>query len=73
MSLVLFGWLVSQKYFKENTNTDVRRKLIQEQYAAIEEDLTPVGIIDDGRGDPYFYEDKEVWYDVTNKYFPSKI
>lgn len=44
MCLVLFAWMVSQNYFKESTNTDIRKKLADEQ----EEYFTPFGFIDDG-------------------------
>lgn len=73
MSLVLFGWLISQKFFKENTNIDVRRKLIQEYYASLEEDLTPFGIVDDGRDEEISYEDNDIWIDITKKYLPSNL
>jgi hypothetical protein len=44
MCLVLFAWMVSQNYFKDVTDTDIRKKLIEEQ----EEYFTPFGFIDDG-------------------------
>jgi len=46
MCLVLFGWMVSQNYFKDVSNTDIRRKIEEEQ-----EEFTPFGIIDDGQED----------------------
>ncbi len=46
MCLVLFGWMVSQNYFKDVSNTDIRRKIEEEQ-----EEFTPFGLIDDGRED----------------------
>jgi len=30
MTLVLFGWLASQRYFRDNHNTDIRRTLESE-------------------------------------------
>ena len=47
MCLVLFSWMVSQNYFRDVSNTDIRRKIEEEG----EEDFTPFGIIDDGRED----------------------
>ena len=44
MCLVLFAWMVSQNYFREVSETDVRRRLEEEH----EDDFTPFGIIDDG-------------------------
>ena len=49
MTLVIFSWLVQQRYFKDLTNLDIRKKLADEQMRALEEDLLPFGIIDDGR------------------------
>lgn len=48
MTLVLFSWLSSQKYFKEVTDHDVRAKIQEMNADMIDEDLTPFGIIDDG-------------------------
>jgi len=44
MCLVMFAWMVSQNYFRDVSETDVRKKLVEEN----EEDFTPFGIIDDG-------------------------
>jgi hypothetical protein len=52
MCLVLFAWMVSQNYFKDVSNTDIRRRIEED----VEEDFTPFGIIDDGRNDEF--EDK---------------
>lgn len=55
MCLVLFGWLTEQKQFKENVEgSDLRAAMIAhaaEQERWNEEDLTPFGVHDDGRGD----------------------
>ena len=48
MTLVHFGWLTGQKYFKENINNDIRKVLQQEQMNLMDQDITPVGIIDNG-------------------------
>jgi hypothetical protein len=45
MCLVLFAWMVNQNYFKDVSNTDIRRRIVEE----VEDDFTPFGIIDDGR------------------------
>ena len=49
MTLVIFSWLVQQRYCKDLTDLDIRKKLADEQMRALEEDLLPFGIIDDGR------------------------
>ena len=48
MCLVLFSWMTSQKYFRELTNMDFRRKLEEFNREMIDEELTPFGFIDDG-------------------------
>jgi hypothetical protein len=45
MCLVLFAWMVNQNYFKDVSNTDIRKRIVEE----VEDDFTPFGIIDDGR------------------------
>ena len=49
MTLVLFGWLARQDYFKEMTDTDFRKKMLDENRQAIEEDMLPF-FVEDGRG-----------------------
>jgi hypothetical protein len=48
MTLVLFGWLITQPYFKDLTNSDIRRNLAQETMKDVHEDLLPAGFFDDG-------------------------
>ena len=57
MCLVIFSWLVAQDYFKEMTDTDVRKRLYEEQKNQIEQDMAPFGFIVDG------LEDMEVTID----------
>jgi hypothetical protein len=62
MTLVLFGWLITQPYFKDLTNSDIRRNLANETMKEIHDDLLPAGFIDAGedvqsmedKGDPFF-------------------
>ncbi len=49
MTLVIFAWLVQQRYFKELTNMDIRKKMWEEQMETLEQDMLPFGLIDDGR------------------------
>jgi len=48
MGLVLFAWLATQNYFKEISNSDVRRDLFTENLKRIEEEMLPFGMIEDG-------------------------
>jgi hypothetical protein len=49
MGLVLFGWLTAQSLFRDETDVDVRKQLLAEANMLINEELTPVGVFDDGR------------------------
>jgi len=47
-TLVLFGWLTTQSYFKDYTNSDVRQRIYEEQIRKIEEQVLPFGFLNDG-------------------------
>ena len=51
MCLVLFAWMVSQNYFKDVSNTDIRQKILEDNERKLEEEMTPFGIFDDGMPD----------------------
>ena len=51
MCMVLFAWLTTQNYFKDLTNMDVRKTVFQEKIRQMEDEMSPFGIIDDGRPD----------------------
>ena len=59
MCLVFFAWLTNQAYFKELTDIDIRKNLYELNQQAIEDQLTPFGIIDDGNVDDEWQEDDE--------------
>jgi hypothetical protein len=61
MGLVIFAWLSAQSYFRDSTNIDIRRVLLQENSTFDEENLTPVGIIDDGRKEEVINDGKDIW------------
>jgi|TARA_R110002073_G_scaffold1678_10_gene11836 hypothetical protein len=52
MTLVLFSWLTNQEYFKEMTDIDIRKNLLQANEQAIEDELLPFGFINNGYDDP---------------------
>lgn len=47
-TLVLFAWLTTQSYYKDYTNSDVRKKMYEAQIRRIEEEILPFGFISDG-------------------------
>ena len=61
MSLVLFGWLTTNQYFRELTDINVREKIYKNQMEQIEADLTPFGEIVDGREDEPMLEGGDLW------------
>jgi hypothetical protein len=63
MGLVQFAWLAAQNYFRDSTNIDIRRVLVEENNMSAEEDLLPVGIIDNGQPEPTIDSKGMAWYD----------
>jgi len=71
MTLVNFGWLTAQRYFKESINIDIRRVLQEEQLKIMDQDIVPFGIIDNGLEDDYEKDDKgELWLRDRERYYP---
>lgn len=63
MCLVIYAWLVSQDYFKELTDQDVRKRLYEEQKTQIEQDMSPFGFISDGLDNESFVDvDGDRWF-----------
>ena len=64
MTLVIFGWLSTQPYFKDMSSLDIRKDVYQETINKLEEEMTPFGFIDDGIDDavPEKGEDGSLWY-----------
>ena len=48
MNLVMFSWYVGTEAFSNQTDMTMKQMLYEEKMKAIEDDITPVGIIDDG-------------------------
>ena len=69
MTLVLFGWLVDQQYFKELSNQNIRDNLYKNQLSEIEDLTTPFGIINNGLNHPEYEVDSEgtLWTNVEKR------
>ena len=52
MTLVLFSWLTGQEYFKEMTDIDIRKNLLEANEQALEDEMLPFGFINNGIDDP---------------------
>ena len=65
MSLLLFAWMSSQPYFKELTDLDLRKKMLEEKMKLIEDDILPFGFIDSGTDEETFVDgDGQVWFNA---------
>ncbi len=61
MCLVLFSWLTTNPYFKEITDVNLREAVYREQIKKIEEEMLPIGFIDDGQQEEITVESGDVW------------
>lgn len=68
MTLVLFGWLTSQKYFKEISNNDIRKQLQLEHFDIYEEEMLPVGEVDDGQAPllSFMMDGDDIWVETNS-------
>ena len=72
MCIVLFAWATNQEFFKDLTNTDFRKKLMEDRDRMISDDVLPFGFIDDGsdieeiinNGNPEFWNG----FDSSNRW-----
>jgi hypothetical protein len=72
MALVLFSWLTSQTFFRETTNSDIRRRLMEESKMHLEDEYMPIGIFDDGKEEEKMYDGEDIWTVAKNRgYMPS--
>jgi len=64
MTLVLLGWAANDPYFKELTDSNLRKVLFEDQAKIIEEELTPFGFIDNGIVADIQHEviDSDIWF-----------
>jgi len=60
MTLVLFAWLTTQPYFRDLTNLDLRRKMLEEKATLEMSNMLPFGFIDDG-----MYSEEDVFTDSS--------
>jgi hypothetical protein len=69
MNLVLFGWFTTTDIFVSISDIDMKNMLYKEQLAAIQDDMLPFGIIDDGRSKDEGVGDGEgnIWFEEDTK------
>lgn len=61
MTMVLFAWLTAQSYFKEITDSDVRQRLLEERNLQQDEEMLPVGELDDGLQEQKEFDGQDLW------------
>lgn len=65
MNLVMFAWFTTNQFFNELTDIDVKKMLYSERVRAMEDDIVPVGILDqEDDNSRYTREDGLVWETV---------
>ena len=61
MTLVIFAWAATQKYFKDIVNHDIRKQIQLENMNQIDEETLPAPIIDDGLEHPFELVGGDLW------------
>jgi hypothetical protein len=70
MGLVIFAWLTAQSYFKDSTNIDIRKLMLEENNMLIDESMTPFGFVDNGLQEDVFEDGEERWQYAEKRGFP---
>lgn len=70
MTLVNFGWLTSQRYFRENINSKIRTVMQEENTRIMDSDILPeiVGPADIEAG--VFNDGVDLWFDESSSKYP---
>ena len=61
MTLVIFAWATTQKYFREIVNHDIRKQIQLENMNQYDEEVLPAPIIETGLETPYEIIDGDLW------------
>jgi hypothetical protein len=74
MTLVLFSWLTAQSYFKEITDSDVRQRLLDERSLQMDDEMLPVGELDDGLQEQKEFDGTDLWTNMGQRgYLASSL
>ena len=74
MTLVLFSWLTAQSYFKEITDSDVRQRLLDERSLQMDDEMLPVGELDDGLQEQKEFDGTDLWTNMGQRgYMASSL
>jgi hypothetical protein len=70
MNLVLFGWFASTDMFLNLTDINFKQMLYAEMSRAIEDDMVPFGVIDDGQAETTSVDSRgQVWEEFETGLF----
>ena len=61
MTLVIFAWAATQKYFKEIVNHDLRKQIQLENMNQFDDEVLPAPIIEDGLEHDFMIEGGDLW------------
>jgi hypothetical protein len=69
MCLVLFSWATNESFFKDLTDSNLRKALYEDQMKQIEENLTPFGIIENGIPEEHkaIISKDQIWFSFGEK------
>jgi hypothetical protein len=70
MGLVLFSWLTAQSFFKDSTNIDIRKMMLDEQNMLIDETMTPFGFIENGLQEEVEDDGEDRWHFADKRGYP---
>jgi hypothetical protein len=65
MTLVIFAWATTQKYFREIVNHDLRKQIQLENMNQYDEETLPPPIMDDGLQNSFDVIDGDVWENAS--------
>jgi len=72
MTLVIFSWLSAQPFFRDLTDSDIRKKMVEEQNLMIEEEMLPVGELVTGQEEEKMFDGEDIWTLAKSRgYMPS--
>ena len=64
MSMLLFAWLTSQPHFKDITDLDLRRRMLEEKMQAMEDEILPFGFTNTIEDEGFVDNDGQAWFYV---------
>jgi hypothetical protein len=59
--LIIFAWASTNEYFKEITDDDIRKRLFQENQDSEDNDMLPIGFLENGVTEENFVENDKLW------------